>query len=210
MRRHYDLCSPLYAKFWGRHLHHGFYLTGRESKEEAAENLIEFLAERGGIRRGSRVLDVGCGLGGSSVWLAERHDCAVTGVNISPEQIRMAEAASVHLKNRPTFLLDDANRLSVGGDFDVVWAVEVLSHLSDRGEFFRRMSRLLVPGGRFCGAVWLKEENLNVADEERYVRPIEEGMLVSLPTRTEYERHVEANGLRLVCYEDISPQVAKT
>jgi tocopherol O-methyltransferase len=210
VRRHYDVASPLYEKFWGRHLHHGYYRTGGESKEDAAENLIKFLVELGGVRRETRVLDVGCGLGGSSVWLAENLGCAVTGVNISPNQIRMATAASRHLINRPTFLLDDANALSVTGSFDIVWAVEVLSHLSQRGEFFRRTSHLLTPGGRFCVAAWLKKEGLRGTAEDKYVRPIEEGMLVSLPTLSEYERHVEDNGLRLLHYEDVSSKVAKT
>src|SRR5205085_8325745 len=144
VQEHYDLASPYYEKLWGKHLHHGFYQTGEESKEEAAENLIEFLVERAGIREGARVLDVGCGIGGTSAWLSERLGCEVTGITISPIQIRMATEATRHLSNRPTFMLDDANNLSVNGSFDIVWAVEVLSHLYNRGEFFRRMSRLLV------------------------------------------------------------------
>ena len=162
------------------------------------------------VEPGSSVLDVGCGIGGTSAWLSERLGCEVTGITISPIQIEMATEATRHLSNRPTFMLDDANNLSVTGSFDVVWAVEVLSHLYDRGEFFRRMSRLLVPGGRFCEAAWLKEEGLSVRAEDKYIRPIEEGMLVSLPTLSEYRRHIEENGLRLLYYEDISSRVSKT
>src|SRR5205085_7139976 len=109
-----------------------------------------------------------------------------------------------HLNNRPTFLLDDANNLSLTGNFRIVCAVEVISHLSNRSEFFRRMGRLLVPGGRFCEAAWLKAEGLNARDEYKYIEPIEEGMLVSLPTVSEYKKHIADNDLRLVHYEDIS------
>ena len=210
IQEHYDLASPYYEKLWGKHLHHGYYQTGEESKEEAAENLIEFLVERAEIREGARVLDVGCGIGGSAAWLSERLGCEVTGITISPIQIEMATEATRHLSNRPTFMLDDANNLSVTGSFDVVWAVEVISHLHNRGEFFRRMSRLLVSGGRFCEAAWLKEEGLSARAEDKYIRPIEEGMLVSLPTLSEYKRHIEENGLRLLYYEDISAKVSKT
>ncbi|HEY0098623.1 MAG TPA: class I SAM-dependent methyltransferase [Pyrinomonadaceae bacterium] len=210
IREHYDIASVYYEKLWGKHLHHGYYLTGKESKEEAAENLIKFLVELAEIPRGARVLDVGCGIGGASAWLAEQLDCQVTGITISPGQIRMATEATRHLINRPTFLWDDANRLSVEGDFDIVWAVEVISHLNDRSEFFRRMSRLLVSGGRFCEAAWLKEEELSREVEDKYILPIEEGMLVSLPTLSEYKRHIEENRLRLLHYEDISSKVAQT
>jgi tocopherol O-methyltransferase len=52
--------------------------------------LMERLAERAGIPRGARVLDIGCGLGGSAMWLAEQFDCDVTGITISSVQARMA------------------------------------------------------------------------------------------------------------------------
>jgi len=210
IQEHYDLASPYYEKLWGKHLHHGYYQTGKESKEEAADNLIKYLVGLAGIRGGERVLDVGCGIGGTSIWLAEKLDCKVTGITISPIQIEMATQAAMRLKNKPTFLLEDANNLSITGSFDIVWAVEVISHLSNRGEFFRRMSRLLVPGGRFCEAAWLKAEGLSVRDEHKYIGPIEEGMLVSLPTVSEYKEHMADNNLRLVHYEDISDKVAKT
>jgi tocopherol O-methyltransferase len=210
VQEHYDLASPYYEKLWGKHLHHGYYQTGRESKEEAADNLIKHLVELVGVRRGARVLDVGCGIGATAVWLTEKLGCEVTGVTISPVQVEMANEAAGRLTKRPTFLVDDANALSVTGEFDIVWAVEVISHLHDRAEFFRRMSRLLVPGGRFCEAAWLKAEGLSGKAEEKYIRPIEEGMLVSLPDLSEYQKHFADNGLRLVHYEDISPKVAKT
>jgi tocopherol O-methyltransferase len=210
IREHYDLASPYYKQLWGQHLHHGYYRTGKETKEQAQEYLMQLLAGRAGIRRGARVLDIGCGVGGASLWLASELDCKVTGVTISPVQIEMASEATKHLRNRPTFLLDDANHLSVEGSFDVVWAVEVISHLSNRGGFFSRVVDLLVPGGRYCEAAWLKDDGLSASDEKKYIRPIEEGMLVSLPDLTEYKSYMDKNRLRLTYYEDASPMVAKT
>ena len=210
IREHYDVASPYYTKLWGRHLHHGYYETNRESKEEAAENLIKLLVNRSGMARGARVLDVGCGVGGSSVWLTENLGCKVTGISISPVQVQMAQETVSSMKDKPTFLVDDANELSVRGSFDVVWAVEVLSHLSRRGAFFSKAAELLVPGGKICEAAWLKDDCLKKCDEEKYIRPIEEGMLVSLPDFSEYKKHMDDNNLRLLCYEDISAKVAKT
>lgn len=210
IREHYDIASPYYTKLWGTHLHHGYYETNLESKEEAAENLIKLLVRRAELARGSRVLDVGCGVGGSSIWLTENLGCKVTGVSISPVQIQMATETVNHMKDKPAFLIDDANALSVGGSFDIIWAVEVLSHLSNRGAFFRKAAELLVPGGKICEAAWLKDDCLKKKDEEKYIRPIEEGMLVSLPDVSEYKRHISDNNLRLLHYEDISAKVAKT
>lgn len=210
IRHHYDVASPYYAKLWGSHLHHGYYITGRETKEEAAENLIKRLVECTGIRRGARVLDVGCGVGGSSIWLAENLDCRVTGVSLSPVQVEMATEAASHMTNRPDFLVDDANQLSVSGSFDVVWMVEVLSHLSNRAGFFGKAAELLVQGGKICEAAWMKAERLSIEDERQFIQPIEEGMLVALPDMAEYQSYISGNNLRLLHYEDISARVART
>ena len=210
IREHYDFASPFYQSLWGRHIHHGYYLTGSESKETAAENLIKLLVELSQIPKSSRVLDVGCGIGGGAIWLAEKLDCRVTGITISPMQKQMAAEASTHLPNKPEFLIDDANDLSVENSFDVIWAVEVLAHLHNRAGFFRKAAKLLVPGGKICEAAWLKDDRLLGKREEKYIREIEAGMLVTLPTRSEYERHFENNNLRLLFYEDISAGVAQT
>lgn len=210
IRAHYDFASPFYETLWGRHIHHGYYQNGDESKETAAENLIKLLIERSQIARGSRVLDVGCGVGGSAIWLAEKMDCQVTGITISPVQMQMAVEASCRLPNKPVFLIADANDLSLKNSFDVIWAVEVLTHLNNRAGFFKKAAELLVPGGKICEAAWLKDDRFFGKHEEKHLTEIEKGMLVSLPNLSEYEMHFKNNNLRLLYYEDISAQVAAT
>lgn len=210
IQEHYDLASPYYKDLWGPHLHHGYYETGKESKAEAAEQLIKLLVQRANISKGARVLDVGCGFGSTSIWFTQNMGCKVTGITLSPVQIEMATDAARELKNKPTFMLHDANDLSMTDTFEVIWAVEVLSHLSNRAEFFKRAANLLVKGGIICEAAWLKDQDLGRGDEERYIRPIEEGMLVDLPNLAEYKGHFDSNDLRLRHYEDISSKVAHT
>src|SRR5258706_15403413 len=68
VREHYDLLSSFYRTLWGEHIHHGYW-EASESPARAQEKLVERLASRAGIARGSRVLDVGCGIGGAAVLL---------------------------------------------------------------------------------------------------------------------------------------------
>src|SRR5436853_7891389 len=89
IQEHYDLASPYYEKRWGKHLHHGYYQTGEESKEEAAENLIEFLVELAGVREGARVLEVGCGTVGTSAGLSVLLAWDVRVMTLRPIHIRM-------------------------------------------------------------------------------------------------------------------------
>lgn len=198
IQEHYDLASPYYKELWGSHIHHGYWISGKESKEEAAQNLIELLIQKSGLKQGAKVLDVGCGIGGTSIFLAKEFGCDVTGITISPVQVEMAQADAKGLANPPHFRVDDANDISVTGPFDVVWSVEMISHLHDRDNLFRRAGELLKPGGKMCITDWCKDEGLSDAEVRKYIDPIEKGMLVSLPTFSEYLRHIENHSFRLL------------
>ncbi|MFM7563131.1 MAG: SAM-dependent methyltransferase, partial [Planctomycetota bacterium] len=69
IRNHYDISTLFYRLLWGPHIHHGYW-EGKESSARAQVQLTERLARLAEIAPGSRVYDIGCGMGGSSVWLA--------------------------------------------------------------------------------------------------------------------------------------------
>src|SRR5580693_38722 len=91
---HYDAISPYYQSLWGEHIHHGYWIRGDESKELAQVQLMEHLAELANIQTGCTVLDVGCGFGGSSIYLATKYKASATGITISPVQVEMARKAA--------------------------------------------------------------------------------------------------------------------
>lgn len=93
IRFHYDLSTAFYRLLWGPHIHHGLW-NGEESSDVAQRQLIDAVAQRADIRGGEKVLDVGCGMGGSSVYLVRHFDCRVTGVTLSPVQRRWAQAGA--------------------------------------------------------------------------------------------------------------------
>src|ERR1700739_3944342 len=87
IRRHYDRLSFLYRLFWGEHLHHGYW-ENNESIPRAQIQLMERLAERADVPEKACVLDIGCGVGGSLLWLSEQFNCTGVGMTISPVQAR--------------------------------------------------------------------------------------------------------------------------
>src|SRR5436190_13707109 len=93
---HYDALTPFYRLFWGPHVHHGLWPDGvaRPPMRAAQERLIDRLAAAAGLGPGQEVVDVGCGLGGSSLALAGRYGCRVLGVTLSPVQRSWAAAAA--------------------------------------------------------------------------------------------------------------------
>src|SRR6202795_2746335 len=170
---HYDVVSPYYRSLWGEHLHHGYWIRGDESKEKAQLQLIEHLAQLAGIKRGADILDVGCGFGASSLYLAKHYGATVTGITISPVQVQMAtqsaEAKGLDVK----FMLMDAEAMTFQKQFDVLWSVESISHYQNLEKFFASAAKLLKPGGCFAITDWFKKENLTRAETRKYIEPIE-------------------------------------
>src|SRR5258706_934335 len=84
---HYDIVSPYYRSLWGEHLHHGYWIRGDEPKEQAQLQLIEHLAQLASVKPGADILDIGCGFGGSSLYLARKYNASVTGITNSSVQV---------------------------------------------------------------------------------------------------------------------------
>lgn len=212
VREHFDIASPFYNQLWGMHIHHGYYATGKETKEKAQENLLKFIASRLALRPRSNVLDIGCGIGGTGIWLARKHGCRTTGITIAPAQIKMAEqnAENAGVSEKLKFLVDDADNLKVHGKFDYAFAIEVLPHLHNPGNFYRKISRLIKPGGRFAISDWFKGTSLTRQQYEKYIKPINFGMMVSLSTPLDYMDYLTKNGFRIVSWNDLNSMVYKT
>jgi tocopherol O-methyltransferase len=90
IRHHYEIASEYYFSLWGEHIHHGYFTSPNDTKEVAQRKLIQLLLEKSQLERGGKVLDVGCGIGGTGRYLAREMGCRVTGVTISGKQVEIA------------------------------------------------------------------------------------------------------------------------
>lgn len=213
VRAHYDRLAHLYRLFWGEHLHHGYFENG-ESPARAQIQLMERLAGIAEIPHGARVLDIGCGVGGSAMWLAKRSGCDVTGLTISPVQAGIAskKAASRGLSDRARFEVRDANLWEPDPEaFDAVWIMESSEHFPDKPGFFDRCARTLKPGGTLAVAAWLRRDGEMREDEAPLIAAVAEAMMsASLDTLSDYRRWMGDAGLTVTAAEDIARQVAPT
>ena len=207
---HYDVVSPLYRSLWGEHLHHGYWIRGDESKEQAQLQLIEHLAQLANIKPGSRILDIGCGYGGSSLYLAKKFNARVTGITISSVQVEMAKRAAAAQHLNANFLLMDAEVMTFDHQFDVLWSVESISHYQDLEKFFASAAKFLKPGGTFAITDWFKKENLTPAEIHKLIEPIEKGMFVELQIMDNYEHYFRSNGLQILHREILNKNCAKS
>lgn len=209
--QHYNELSPYYRDMWGIHLHHGYWKTGRETKEEAQEQLIRELVSRAEIKNGARILDVGCGLGGTAIYLNKTLGAAATGITISQTQIEIGNNLAKESGANVRLILMDAERLKIDDSFDVVWSVEAIAHLNKKADFFRSSARLLKAGGKLVIADWFKSSTLTTAEERKYLAPIEKAMLLpKLETPSIYMKHIQSAGLNVTFFEDVSAKVSRT
>ena len=207
---HYDLVSPYYRSRWGEHIHHGYWIRGDESNEKAQLQLVEHLAELANIKPRADILDIGCGFGASSLYLAEHYNAKVTGITISSVQIKMAIQAAAGKQLDAKFLLMDAEVMNFEKQFDLLWSVESIAHYQNRQAFFASAAKLLKPGGSFAITDWFKKENLTRAETRKFIGPIEKGMLVELQVMDDYEQFLISNSLQIIHREVLNKNCAKT
>lgn len=149
--------DPSTLAAFGRHLHWGYWDNPDEvdgSPEDyavAAERLCQLVCDAGQVKDKMRVLDCGCGFGGTIASLNERFsNCEFTGINIDQRQLgRARETVLPQNGNKIDFQFANACELPFdAAQFDVVLAVECIFHFPSRADFFAEASRVLVPGGR--------------------------------------------------------------
>lgn len=194
----YDASSGLWEQVWGEHMHHGYYgVDGNLKKErrQAQIDLIEELLGWAGVPSNQalcepyRILDVGCGIGGSTLYLTEKFSSiarnnlkldggvdrvTATGITLSPVQANRAieRAKIAGLESNVNFLVADALNMPFPDEsFDLVWSLESGEHMPDKIKFLQECCRVLKPGGTLILATWchrpLGESAGELTDAER-------------------------------------------
>lgn len=213
IQAHYDLSTLFYRLLWGPHLHHGLWQSD-ESSRVAQLHLTEKLTELAGIQRGERVLDVGCGMGGSTIHLAKVLGCHTQGVTLSPLQRKWASlSARWHGVSQTSHFrcLDIEQTDYDPQQFDVVWSIECTEHLFDKPQLLQKAARWLKPGGRVAICAWLAGENLEREEQIQQVKDVCRGFLCpSLGTASDYIAWMEAAGLQMSHVQDWTDRVSRT
>ncbi|WP_413160626.1 methyltransferase domain-containing protein [Capilliphycus salinus ALCB114379] len=153
--------------YWGEHIHLGHYGSPPQNKDfiTAKEDFVHEMVRWGGLDKlppNTTVLDVGCGIGGSSRILAKDYGFDVTGVTISPQQVKRAQELTPEGLSAK-FQVDDAMALSFpDGSFDVVWSIEAGPHMPDKAIFAKELLRVLKPGGVLVVADWNQRDDRQI------------------------------------------------
>jgi len=151
--------DKLLERLWGEHIHLGFYppdkneIDFRQAKVQFVHELVSW-SGLNALPKGSRILDVGCGIGGSSRILAKHYGFNVTGITISSAQVKRAIELTPEELNCNFIVMDALNLSFDDGTFDGIWSVEAGAHMNDKTRFADEMLRTLRPGGYLAIADW--------------------------------------------------------
>ena len=208
---HYDDLDAFYRRFWGTGLHHGYWITGKESRDEAVDNLTRLVAERAELDRGASVCDLGCGYGTVALSLSREFGAKVTGLTVSEKQYVHARTLSGGSDRMKFYLRDALDSGLPGGSYDAVIAIESTEHIGDKARFLTEAARLLRSGGRCVVAAWLSREHPNAWEKRYLLEPIcVEGRLPSMASALEFRAMFAAAGLREITFSDLTRSVKKT
>ncbi|HEY9833636.1 MAG TPA: methyltransferase domain-containing protein [Stenomitos sp.] len=224
IQQFYDASSGLWEQVWGEHMHHGYYgPTGKEKKErrQAQIDLIEEMLTWAEVRNlGTvsgycpQILDVGCGIGGSSVYLAHKYNAQTTGITLSPVQAKRAtqRAQDAGLGTEVQFQVADALDMPFADNsFDLVWSMESGEHMPDKEKFLQECYRVLKPGGTFLMATWCHRPITPAtgeltADEQQHLQEIYRvyclPYVISLPEYEAIARSLPLQNIRTADWSD--------
>ncbi len=166
-----------------------FHTRGRESTLEVAE-----LAN---LKASDLVLDVGCGLGGTARYLAQRYQCPVVGLDLTQEYISVGKKLTelVGLSDRVELRQGSALEIPYEDErFDVVWTEHVQMNIADKNRFYSEIARVLKTGGRLL----FHDIFRGLGDPPFYPAPwAEDESISALATEVEARSMIEQAGLEI-------------
>ncbi|KEH39887.1 putative tocopherol O-methyltransferase [Medicago truncatula] len=222
----YDESSGIWENIWGDHMHHGFYdpdSTVSVSDHRAAqirmiENSLTFASlSEDQSKWPKSVVDVGCGIGGSSRYLAKKFGANCVGITLSPVQAERANAlaAAQGLADKVSFQVADALQQPFpDGQFDLVWSMESGEHMPNKPKFVGELARVAAPGGTIIIVTWCHrdlrpdEESLQQWEKDLLKKICDSFYLPEWCSTADYVKLLETMSLQDIKSADWSPFVA--
>lgn len=212
---YYNTCESDYRTFWdldrSMAMHAGFWDDRTQTLSDALARENEILAEIAQVKQGDKVLDAGCGVGGSSLFLAKHFGCQVVGITLSEKQVITAtnNAKKEGVGSLVHFAAMDFCETSFpDASFDVVWGIESICHAEDKLKFVKEAYRLLKKGGRLVMADGFGVKNSYTDSEAKKMSKWLNGWGVdSLDMRVHFQCYFEETGFSQVSYRNVTAHV---
>lgn len=212
---YYESCDVDYKIVWhlgsSMSMHYGYWEPGTKRLRSALAMMNVKLAEFGGIKSGSTILDAGCGVGGSSIFLAKNFGCKITGITLSTKQVLQCNlnAEKHHVHHLLNFETGNYLHTKFADEsFDAIWALESVCYAEEKRTFLDEVYRLLKPGGILVVADVFRK-NLDAMPEKlKLMRTLSSTWAISdFETLESFRSKMELSGFQQVRWKNVSENI---
>ncbi len=191
-------------------IHYGYWDAKVKSFPQSLLRMNEVMMEAAAIKSTDKVLDAGCGVGGSSIFMASVLGCKVTGITLSERQVQLA---ATNARQKGVEQLVDFKVMNycatdfTDASFDVVWGCESICYADTKEQFIKEAYRLLKPGGRLVVADGFVTNFAN--NDNAIIRQWLDGWQVNyLESPERFKKFMEQAGFDKIIYRNISKEAA--
>ncbi len=192
-------------------IHFGYWDATTRTFPQSLLRFNEVLMQLANITRKDKVLDAGCGVGGSSIYLAQHTGCTATGITLSEQQVQKAQqnAQQKEVAHLVNFEAADYTQTHFPDEsFDVVWALESVCYALDKADFIKEAFRLLKKGGRLIVADGFAADRIyNDAQKQIMDNWCHAWALKELVSMKTFEKVAVDTGFTQTYCKDVSQQV---
>lgn len=193
-------------------LHYGLWYDQTQNLPEALENTNKKIAQVAGIKEHYNILDAGCGIGGTAIYLASIHKCNVHGITLSQKQLnkgqKHVEKNELEHKIKLSLMNYEETQFE-NNSFDLVYGIESICHSVNKEKFIKEALRILKPEGKLI-VIDFFQSKPNMSKKEQHIMNewLKRWAVDRLSSVEEFVLNARNQGLQVIEKEDLTKNVA--